>query len=71
MWLPINTQWVQQIPYRISRQNVILQDEPIDLDDLTEYNNNNLFQLEKLPNKSYDQDDRVQMDITIEMNLNY
>ena len=62
---------MQQIPYRISRQNVILQDEPIDLDDLTEYNNNNLFQLEKLPNKSYDQDDRVQMDITIEMNLNY
>ena len=50
---------------------MILQDEPIDLDDLTEYNNNKLFQLEKLPNKSYDQDDRVQMDITIEMNLNY
>lgn len=41
------------------------------MDDLTEYNNDELFLFEKLPNKSYDKDDRVQMDITIEMNLNY
>ena len=50
---------------------MILQDEAIDLDDLTEYNNDDLFLMEKLPSKSYDADDRVQMDISIEMNLDY
>ena len=48
----------------------MLQDELINLDDLTELEDTTVFQLEQLPNKSYEKDYDVQVDITIEMNLN-
>ena len=42
----------------------------MDLDELTEIEDNSIFEIEALPIRSYEKDYCVQMDITIEMNLN-
>ena len=39
------------------------------MDDYTELEDDTVFRLEQLPNKSYEKDFDVQLDITIEMNL--
>ena len=49
---------------------LLLQDELINLDDLTELEDSTVFRLEQLPTKSYEKEYDVQLDITIEMNLN-
>ena len=41
----------------------------VDLDALTEIEDNSIFQIEPLPIRSYEKDYCVQMDITIEMNM--
>ena len=47
-----------------------MQDEFINLDDLTELDNASVFKMVRHPAMSYEKDDITQMDITIEMELN-
>ena len=58
-----------QLPFKISTTRLLLQDEIINLDQLTELDDESVFTLERLPTKSYEKDFDVQLDITIEMNL--
>lgn len=69
LWLQVNTQVQQMLPYKISKTQIFLQDKDIDLDDLTEIYDSSIFQVEALPVRSYEKDYIVQMDISIEMNL--
>ncbi len=46
IWVPINTQIQQTIPYKISTSEVILQDAIINLDDVTELNDDSIFKME-------------------------
>ena len=55
---------------RVTKQEIRLQDLPLDLDDLTEFAAENLFKVEPLPIRSYEKDYHVQMNINVEMNLN-
>ena len=57
------------MPYKISQTHLYLQDEAINLDDLTELEDGTIFTLEESPIRSYEKDKFVQMDITVEMNL--
>ena len=68
VWLPVNTHFQQTIPYRISKTQVELQDEHVDLDDLTLIEDDTVFKLDKLANQPYEKDKIVQMDVTIELN---
>ena len=71
MWLPVNTQIKQTTPFRVSTTALTLQDvKSISLDKFTALDDNSLFTLEQLPVRPYEKDDNVQMDITVEMNLN-
>ena len=49
--------------------HVFLQDEAIDLHDITEHDDDTIFKLDKLANQPYEKDLIVQMEVTIEMNL--
>ena len=53
VWLPINTQFQQTLPYRISKMKVELQDEHVDLDELTLRQDSSIFKLDKLANQPY------------------
>ena len=55
---------------KVSTTQLFLQDEILNLDDLTEFDDASVFKLENLPILSYEKDYFTQMDITIEMNLN-
>ena len=46
-----------------------MQDEYINLDEITELEDASVFKLEMLPLRSYEKDYDVQLDVTIEMNL--
>ena len=59
-----------EMVHRISKTHLFLQDEIINLDDLTELSDPSIFSLEPLPTKSYENKIDVQLAITIEMNLN-
>ena len=60
------------LPFKISKTQVILQDvKNIDLDDVTEVKNDSIFSIDPIPVRSYEKDDLVQMDISIEMNVDY
>ena len=49
---------------------IILQDELINLNQLTEKASSSPFTLEMLPKQPYEKDREVQQDVTLEMNLN-
>ena len=46
LWIPINTQWQQNIGYRISKTHIFLQDRDIDLDELTLMEDDSIFKVE-------------------------
>ena len=69
MWVPVNSQIQQTIPFKISSTQLYLQDEAINLDELTELDDASVFKLDIQPLRSYEKDYNVQMDFTIEMNL--
>ena len=46
-----------------------MQDNPINLDEITELDDASVFKLESQPLRTYEKDYNVQMDFTIEMNL--
>ncbi len=48
---------------------MFLQDEAINLDDLTELENGSIYKLDGQPPISQEKDYTVQMDVTVEMNL--
>ena len=71
MWVPVNTQIQQTIPFLVSTTELFLQDvKSINLDDLTELSDSSVFKFEQKPVMPYEKDFVVQMDISIEMNLN-
>ena len=55
-WLSINTQQQTVFPFKISTTKLLLQDEIVNLDDLTELEDETVFRLEQLPTKSYEKD---------------
>ena len=57
------------MPFKITTTQLYLQDEIIALDEITELEDASVFKLEMLPLRSYEKDYDVQLDITIEMNL--
>ena len=69
-WLGINTQQQITIPFEVRTTKLLLQDEVINLDEITELEDETVFHLEQMPQRSYEKDEDVQLDITVEMNLN-
>lgn len=67
IWLTVNTQVRQTIPYRIARTSLELQDAEIDLDQLTVIEDSSPFKLERHPTDSYEFEDAVMFNISIEM----
>lgn len=59
------------LPFQVSRSEVKLQDYDIDLDQITETFDGTIFNIDPLPIRSYEKDYDVQMDISIEMNLDF
>ena len=57
------------MPFKITTTQLYLQDEIIALDEITELEDASIFKLEMLPLRSYEKDYDVQLDITVEMNL--
>ena len=70
IWLPVNTQVQQTIPFKLATSLLFLQDRFINLDELTELEDDTVFRFKIEPFKSYEKDYDVQVDITIEMDLN-
>ena len=58
------------IPFKVSATLLLLQDEIVNFDDMTELEDETVFRLDELPIRSYEKDFDVQLDITVEMNLN-
>ena len=56
-------------PFKISQTRLFLQDEAINLDDLTELEDGTIFSLDEMSIRSYEKDKHAQIDITIEMDL--
>ena len=69
MWAIVNTQVQQTLPFKISTTQLILQDEFVNLDSLTELEDASLFKFDLQPLKSYEKDYTTLVDITVEMNL--
>ena len=60
----------QTIPFKLATSLLFLQDRFINLDELTELEDDTVFRFKIEPFKSYEKDYDVQVDITIEMDLN-
>ena len=67
-WHSINTQYQMTIPFKVTKTQLDLQDLHIDLDDLTELTSEYPFKLEQMPTVTYEKDDIVQMEFTVEIN---
>ena len=59
-----------RLPHKISLTEVQLQDQKIELDSITEEVNEALFKMEEMTSHSYEKDDIVITDFTLEMNMN-
>ena len=59
MWLPVNSQVQQTTPFKVLTTQLYLQDMFINLDDLTELQDESIFKLEMLPLKPYEKDYNV------------
>ena len=69
MWIPISSQTQQTIPFKVSSTALSLQDEYINLDELTVLKDATVFSIEKQAALPYEKDLNVQIDLTVEMNL--
>ena len=58
------------INYDVARTHLFLQDQSLNLDDLTELENAKIFKIDQKSTFSYEKDYQAQMDLTIEYNLN-
>ena len=71
IWLPVNTQTVDSIPFKVIQTELSLQDRMLNFDSLTELTNRKpVFETYQLPARSYEKRDGTVMDICIEMDLN-
>ena len=68
-WITVNTQTAVSLPYQMTTKFASLQDEDIDLEDLSIVEYEGLFELSKLPQRSYEKDLETVMNINIELNL--
>ena len=59
MWVPVNSQIQQTIPFKISSTQLYLQDDAINLDEITELDNASVFKLESQPLRTYEKDYNV------------
>ena len=69
IWLRVNTQMRQTQPFKVTNTQLLLQDEFLNLDDLTELDDATIFKLEKLSTQPYERDSWTAFDVTVEMNL--
>ena len=56
-WLPINTQIRQTLPFKLTSTFLELQDRLINFDEITEEEDESIFQVEPLPVRSYEKQD--------------
>ena len=68
-WIRINTKVRETLPYSIVRTELELQDEYINLDEITKIENSSVFSIKELPSRPYNFDDDVVQNISIEMDL--
>lgn len=68
-WLPIQTQVQQEVPFKIVREEVLLQDEIVEFDDLTQLENSNLFKFERMPARPFEFFEEDVMGVGIELDL--
>ena len=68
-WLRVDTQVRKTYPFSIDSSELVLQDEYINLDDITKLTDVDPFKLNEIPTKSYEADSLTLMDITFERNL--
>ena len=59
----------ESIPFKVSTTKLFLQDEFINLDDITELEDDSIFKMEQMPKQPYEFDEFIQMSISVEMNL--
>ena len=59
-----------RLPHKLSLTELSVQDMQINLNDLTEETFEALFNMEEMSSHSYEKDEQVIMDFTLEMNLN-
>ena len=64
----INTQVQLTIPVQVSKTDLKLQDNLVDLDDWTELADDSIFKFDIMQSRSYERDKFVMTDLTIEMN---
>jgi len=67
-WIPVNDKDQETTPYKVSKTYLELQDESLNLDQVTLINDEALFKVEVLPTRPYTKDFNAMMDVTIEMN---
>lgn len=58
-WIRINTKVRETLPYSIVRTELELQDEYINLDEITKIENSSVFSIKELPSRPYNFDDDV------------
>ena len=58
-WLPVNTQFQQVVPYKVSTTTLILQDMAIDLDDFTELQDETIFSFDSQSTRTFEKNDFV------------
>lgn len=68
-WFQIKAHGHVSIPLRVTKTHIDLQDYHINLDDLTELEQDTLFKFESIATQEYDSDEAGVMDISIERNL--
>ena len=68
-WITVNTQAAVSLPYQLTTKFASLQDEGIDLETLSSIENEGLFELSPMPQRSYEKDYETIMNINIELNL--
>ena len=57
-------------PYKISLEELELQDQKIKLDSITQETHEALFEMQEMTGRSYEKEENVLADLTLEMNLN-
>ena len=65
----INTQVRETVPFKVTLSELTLQDEYIDLDDITEITDDSVFKLTEMPIKVYEFDTQTQLQLSFVRNL--
>ena len=68
-WYPVSYQMQLRYPHQISMSKLFSQDEAVNMDDLTEMENGEIFRLTRLPQIPAENHPWQQMEISVEMNL--